>query len=185
MPLLGEHQLINAGVAIGMIEALRYYQIYIPSEAIYEGFKKIFWPGRLERIGEKPKIILDGAQNRASAKALKRAVKKYFNYDKLILVLGISKDKDIEGICEELSEIADEIILTKANNPRAEEPDLIKSEIRNSKSEIYLTKNVEEGIKLAKEMARDADLILITGSLFVVGEARRFFYPEFSQTKAP
>ncbi|MCM8793938.1 MAG: bifunctional folylpolyglutamate synthase/dihydrofolate synthase [Candidatus Omnitrophica bacterium] len=175
MPLIGEHQLINAGVALGIIEALRYYQVYIPSEAIYEGFKKVFWPGRLEKINESPLIILDGAQNRASAHALKEAVKKYFKYKRLILVLGISKDKYIKGICEELAEIANEIILTKANNPRAEEPNFIKSEIRNPKSEIYLTKNVKEAISLAKDKAEEEDLILVTGSLFLVGEARKLF----------
>ena len=176
MPLLGTHQLINASVALGMVEALRKYQIYISSPAVREGFRKVFWPGRLEILQERPLIILDGAQNRESAYALKEAVKKYFSYEKLILVLGISKDKDIKGICEELLEIADEIILTKANNPRAEEPKNIQNQISKIKyqNNVFLTKNVEEAISLAKEKARVSDLILITGSLFLVGEARDY-----------
>lgn len=175
MSLLGEHQLINASVALGIIESLRHYQIYIPYEAIREGFKKVHWPGRLEIVSERPIILLDGAQNRASANVLKKAVKKYFRYEKLILILGISKDKDIKGICEELAEISDVIILTKVNNPRAEEPERIKSEIQNPKSEIYLEESVEKAIVLAREKANREDLILITGSLFLVGEAKEFF----------
>jgi dihydrofolate synthase/folylpolyglutamate synthase len=174
MPLVGEHQLINASVALGIIEALRNYDIYISPEAIRQGFKKVYWPGRLEKIAENPLITLDGAQNKASARALKEAVRKYFQYKRLILVLGISNDKDIKGICEELSSIADEIILTKANNPRAEEPEQIgcRLQVTGYKQNITLTKNVKGAMSLAREKAKDQDLILITGSLFLVGEIR-------------
>ncbi|MCM8784332.1 MAG: bifunctional folylpolyglutamate synthase/dihydrofolate synthase [Candidatus Omnitrophica bacterium] len=187
MPLLGQHQLINASVALGIIESLRRYEIYTPLEAVRDGFKHVFWPGRMEMVGDKPLIVLDGAQNRASAYALKKAIRKYFFYKRLILVIGVSKDKDIKGIFEELTEIADEIVLTKANNPRAEEPENIKSKIplqelstlqnstasRDLRPEVYLTNNVIEAVDLAKEKASSEDLVLVTGSLFVVGEARK------------
>jgi len=175
MPLLGEHQLINAGVAIGIIEALRQYEIFISPEAIREGFKKVYWPGRLEKICDRPAVILDGAQNKASARVLKEAIRKYFQYDKLILVLGISNDKDIKGICQELVGVSDEIVLTKANNPRAAEPKEVGCMIQDSgyRINICLTRNVEEAISSAKEKAKEDDLILVAGSLFVVGEARK------------
>jgi len=169
MGLLGEHQLENAATAIGIIESLRTYDISIPSECIKEGIKDVNWPGRLEVLSKKPLTIVDGAQNKASAAALKKAIKTRFKFKRLILILGISKDKDIKGICEELTHISSSVILTKAQISRAEDPDRLKSYLRNK---IYLTDNISEAITLSKRIAKDGDLVLITGSLFVVGEAR-------------
>ena len=167
--LLGEHQWDNATLAIGMAEALE--NEHISSQAIRKGLMNARWPGRLEEAGKKPIIILDGAQNAASAGTLIRAIKKYFTYRKLILVLGISGDKDIRGICQVLGNIADRIILTKAQNPRAAECESIKKFIAKP---LEFTSQVKRAIVLAKHMAGYQDLILITGSLFVVAEARRF-----------
>ncbi len=89
------------------------------------------------------------------------------------MVLGVSKDKDIKGICDELSEISDKIILTKADNLRVAELEIIRSQISNSKSQILLTKNSKEAIEIAKSRAEKRDLILVTGSLFLVGELRK------------
>lgn len=166
--LFGDHQFMNAATALGLIESLRFYDIIIPDRAIRDGLKNVKWPGRLQVLRRNPFVVLDGAQNRASAHALREAVRKYFNYNKLILILGISKDKDIKGICEELEPISDEIILTKADIPRAEEPIILK---RHIKKKAGLTRGVKEALGMAEEIARPYDLILVTGSLFVVGEA--------------
>ncbi len=174
IPLIGGHQLVNAALAAGIIDILRNYEIYIAPEVVREGFRCVYWPGRLEKIGKRPLIVLDGAQNGASAHALKEAVKKHFKYARLILVLGISRDKDIPGIIEELVEIADEVILTKADSPRAAEPRDIRYQIENIKykNQIILTENTKEAVGLARKEAKEEDLILVTGSLFLVGEAR-------------
>ncbi|HAH19474.1 MAG: hypothetical protein A2Y00_10130 [Omnitrophica WOR_2 bacterium GWF2_43_52] len=166
--LLGEHQLDNASLAIGMAEALEDKRL--SPHVIKRGLMSASWPGRLEIAGRKPTIILDGAQNTASAFTLKEALKKYYTYQKLILVLGISSDKDIEGVCAMLEDIADKVILTKAWNPRAEEPESIKKYIGKP---LEVTSDVKKAIVLAKYLAGSKDLILITGSLFVVGEARK------------
>src|SRR3989338_2854424 len=166
--LLGEHQLDNASLAIGMAEALEDKRL--SPHAIKRGLMSASWPGRFEIAGRKPTIILDGAQNTASAFMLKEAIKKYYTYQKLILVLGISSDKDIEGVCAMLEDIADKVILTKAWNPRAEEPESIKKYIGKP---LEVTSDVKKAIVLAKFLAGSKDLILITGSLFVVGEARK------------
>ncbi|PIU41920.1 MAG: bifunctional folylpolyglutamate synthase/dihydrofolate synthase [Candidatus Omnitrophica bacterium CG07_land_8_20_14_0_80_42_15] len=168
--LLGEHQLINAATAIGIAEALRFHDIIIDSVRIKEGIKKARWPGRLEIMSENPYIILDGAQNGASARALKNAIKRTFKFNKLILILGISNDKDVAGICRELSEISDYVILTKANTPRAEDPTSIKRYINKDSQ---LTGSVTEAVAFGRKIAKKDGLVLITGSLFVVGEARK------------
>ncbi|MBU0709709.1 MAG: bifunctional folylpolyglutamate synthase/dihydrofolate synthase, partial [Candidatus Omnitrophica bacterium] len=101
--LLGKHQIVNATLAVGIIEALRFYGIILDAYSIRQGLYHTLWPGRCEVISREPFVVLDGAQNLASAKALKEAIRENFSaeggsasggrYKKLILVLGISKDK--------------------------------------------------------------------------------------------
>jgi dihydrofolate synthase/folylpolyglutamate synthase len=171
--LLGKHQFVNASVAIGIVEALRFYGIIVGVNSLREGLYNTIWPGRCEVILRNPLVVLDGAQNVASAAALKEAVGDNFKYKRLILVLGISSDKDIQGICNQLYDLADAVILTKTNNPRATKPEVLAGYFKGK--EIYLTNNVKEAIDLAKQKADSKDLILVTGSLFVVGEVRELF----------
>ena len=181
--LLGEHQLINATVAVGAIEALRFYNIKVDVDYIKEGLYNTIWPGRCEVISKNPTVVLDGAQNIASSKALKETIKENFStkgrsasggkYKRLILVLGISKDKDIKGICSQFYDLADTIILTRASNPRATPPENLAKYF--SDKDTYLTNSVKEAIELATKEVSPQDLILVTGSLFVVGEARELF----------
>lgn len=170
--LLGAHQVVNAATAVGILEALRLYGLTVPSEAVRDGIRGVRWAGRLEIVQRNPLIVLDGAQNRASANALAKAIKKIFEYKRLVLVLGVSKDKDIAGILKELLPLSDSIILTKSKvAERALEPSKIK-ELITSGLEAGLSSSVEEALDLARSKADKGDLILITGSLFIVGEAR-------------
>lgn len=168
--LLGEHQRINAAVALGVIEALSFHGINVPKEAIARGLSRTLWPGRCELVSESPAVVLDGAQNLASVRALKQAVKENFKYKKLILVLGISSDKDIPGICAELNDFSDQVILTRANTPRATDPKILAGYFRNKKT--YLSTSVKDAACCACRLADKQDLILVCGSLFVVGEYR-------------
>jgi dihydrofolate synthase/folylpolyglutamate synthase len=177
--LIGPHQMINASVAIGVAEALRLKGITIPADAIRDGIENARWEGRLEIINRRPLIVLDGAQNRESAKALVSAIKKIFKYKKLILVFGVSKDKDVRGVLEEMLPICDSIVLTKSNVlHRASEPAKIKEEILNMKhgiKDMILTYDTEEALARALSMANPEDLVLITGSLFIVGEVKEHY----------
>ena len=168
--LLGKHQLVNATLAVGVIEALRFYDIIVDVQSIRDGLYNTLWPGRCEVISWHPFVVLDGAQNVASMRALKETIKENFQYKRLILILGISSDKDIKGICQELYDLADEIILTKANNPRATAPEAL-AKYFNGK-EVHRTANVKEARELAYCLSQKEDLILVCGSLFVVGEFR-------------
>ena len=166
---MGEHQAANAALAVGLVEGLSFYGINLKAAAIRRGLSRAVWPGRCEVIQKNPLIILDGAQNVASAQVLKKAVEDNFKYRKLILVLGISSDKDIRGICQELGSLADEIILTRAETPRATAPVELAGYF---KRKLHLTQSVKEAKLLAGSLAGKKDLILVTGSLFVVGEFR-------------
>ncbi len=169
LQLLGEHQIENAALAIGAVEGLGAYHFYISARAIRQGLAQSIWPGRCEVLSKKPYLVLDGAQNLASAQILKKALQDNFNYKKLILVLGISLDKDIFGICKVLEGLADKVILTQAKTKRAAP---VAKIAKCFKTQPYLTHNIKAAQILARTLAKEDDLILVTGSLFVVGEYR-------------
>ncbi|MDD5005019.1 MAG: bifunctional folylpolyglutamate synthase/dihydrofolate synthase [Candidatus Omnitrophica bacterium] len=168
--LLGKHQIANASLAICAIEALRYQGIDIKEDAIKNGLKNCLWPARFEVISKKPTIIIDGAQNGASVKALSKALKEKFPGRKIWAIFGIAKDKELKDTSCEVEKITRNIILTKADNTRAAEPkDLLKYFKTNSQ---ILTKNSKEALKVAKAKANKNDVILVTGSLYLCGETR-------------
>ncbi|MBN1870355.1 MAG: bifunctional folylpolyglutamate synthase/dihydrofolate synthase [Candidatus Omnitrophica bacterium] len=158
LPLIGKHQRENAATSICAIECLQSAGYKISAEAIRTGCENIFWPGRLEVAGRDPVVLLDGAHNPASAKVLSETVREIFGGKKIILVLGVSKDKNKDAIYEELRNISREIILTKANHPRA--------------AALDGAVDVAAALKRAKRAASSSDIILVTGSIFVVSEAR-------------
>jgi len=171
--LLGRHQIINAAVAIGCVEALRCRGVKVAPEALRKGLKKTRWPGRLQVISHRPLLVLDAAHNRASASALKEAIGESFKFGRLILVFGVCRDKDVRGILRELLPLASKIIFTKTQNPRAMAPETIKTFIKTNERPVSLTDNVTEAVKTARREARRQDLILVCGSLYLLGEALR------------
>lgn len=173
MALLGSHQVVNAATAIGVVEELVRQGVAIPGTAVRRGVAAARWEGRLEIAGRKPYIVLDGAQNRASAKALAEAVRRIFAYRRLILILGVSKDKDAAGIVDELVPIADAVVLTRSSMAlRALDPAKLGALVGAGK-ETVVTERVGDALEKARAMAGTEDLILVTGSLFVVGDALR------------
>ena len=182
--LLGRHQVVNSATAVGVIEALRFSGITIPIEAVRRGIESARWPGRLEIVGRSPLVVLDGAHNPASSGVLADSIRRIFKYKKLILILGASKDKDIKGMLDELLPISDSVILTKSKIvARALEPVRIRELIgqnlmgikRGGRKGVFLTSGIQEAVSKAKNMAKPEDLILVTGSLFLVGEAREIY----------
>ena len=169
--MLGAHQLINASLALAACEALSLFDVKIKSDCFERGIANSFWPGRLEIVATKPFIILDGAHNRDSAGRLVNFLEKEFKNYKKRLVFGASEDKDIKGIIEQIDPIADQIILTRSVNPRAADPATALEPLFR-KNKPVLTNSVEEALSvLNRDMSTD-DVAVVTGSLFVVGEAR-------------
>jgi dihydrofolate synthase/folylpolyglutamate synthase len=167
--LLGEYQLANIAAAIGAAELLKDRGFQIFPESVRDGVRNIDWPGRLELVSSGPYVVLDAAMNKSSMTAMLKAVREYFRYGKLIVVMGVSKDKDQRGIFDALNVLPDHIILTKADLPRAEEPERLA---RYSEKQPILTQNTTEAYGRAKSLAGKDDLILITGSIYVLGELR-------------
>jgi len=178
--LLGRHQVINAALAVTAVLAVRrFHRVRLALDAIKKGLYNTVWPGRFEIISKNPLVVIDGAQNVASAQVLKETIIENFPGRRLILVLGVSQDKDISGICNTLIPLSDEVILTQADNPRAADVDVIGQIVSSQplidNNRINKARRVKEAIELSVKKAKDGDLILITGSLFLVGEVRDLF----------
>lgn len=166
--LLGIHQLSNAATAVAAAEELRLRGFRISPASVRKGLESAVWPARCEIIGRHPLTVIDGCQNRASALALRRVVKEAFRFNRLILVFGMSCDKDLKGTASALSPIADTVVLTKAAHPRA--CDTLRLAPFFKKGTVIYTRSVSEARREALRVARDKDLILVCGSLFVVSE---------------
>lgn len=174
LPLLGRHQLDNAATAVGMAKSVEKKTRFAVSDiAVERGLLDVRWPGRLEVASDSPRIVLDGAQNPESARRLVEALARHFRYEKLFLILGVSSDKDAEGILKELWPLAEKAILTAARSPRARAPREVAAILSDLGGSADLTESVKEALTQALEIAGPNDLILVTGSLYVVGEARR------------
>jgi dihydrofolate synthase/folylpolyglutamate synthase len=163
-PLAGRHQIENAKAAILACKALK-----IPSHDIREGLQTVSWPGRLELVSRNPDFILDGAHNPAGASALASYIREFHAHRPVWLVYGAMRDKAVEEVAEPLFGLADRIIATAPNFPRALRPQAILELSVHGDSAIADT--VAEAIQLARQ-APPEGVVFFTGSLFVVGEAR-------------
>lgn len=172
--LKGRFQVNNAALAVMAVKALSAYKI--DDAKIKQGLISAFWPGRFEILESFPVVMVDGAQNPHSIGVLMDSIKNTFPDKKIVLVLGVSSDKDIVGICEIVKDYVKQIVLTQADSPRAASSITIEEDAQLTNTRI--TASVPEGIKVAKQLASENDLILITGSLFVVAEARQFLKKE-------
>ena len=170
--LRGGHQFQNASLAVAAVEMLKNTGFLIPPEALIDGLGKVSWPGRLETISQSPMIILDGAHNPAGAEMLSRAIKEELEFNRLYLVLGIMADKEVEGIISPLAPLAHEIILSRPKYERASNPSDLLPLTRRYNVNCTAFNDLREAIDYAKSRAGNEDLIIISGSLFTVGEAR-------------
>jgi len=173
IPLLGYHQIKNASTAIGAVESLSIKGLNISRKAIYEGLAKSSWPGRLEIMHRKPLILLDCAKDPEAVRSLKETLLNDFAFSKMIAIISISSDKDISSMIRYFSEVVDYFLITAHKvMGRAAEPSIIAREVEKYSIPYGLAIDVKDAIQKALSLAEDDDLICITGSVFLVGEAR-------------
>lgn len=166
LKLKGDFQLVNASLAIEAIKVLnQYHNLKINKKIIKKGLLKTAWPGRLEFISKN--VLVDCAHNLDAIKALKKELKGIKkDYKKLYLIIGILKDKDYKNMLKELTPLAQKVILVKARIPRALEPETLAKQIKNP----IIIKNPKKALIYAKKIAKKNELIVVTGSIYVVGE---------------
>jgi dihydrofolate synthase/folylpolyglutamate synthase len=170
--LLGQHQHDNATLAVAGLYTVR-ARFDVPQAAILTGLRDVEWPGRLQVLGHAPTVVVDGAHNAASADVLGRALREVFVFERLILVVGLSEGKDARGVLEALAPDASEVLLTRSRHERSAAPSTLEPLVRS----IAPTARVERledpmaALDTALARAQPSDLVLVTGSLFLVGEA--------------
>jgi dihydrofolate synthase/folylpolyglutamate synthase len=177
LPLLGAHQAENAATAVAAGDALG-SQGWSPDqrqEAIVRGLEAVRWPGRIEVLSEEPLVVADGAHNADSGRRLREALGEYFGAERVLFIVGAGSDKDIGGLAEELSPIAERVIAARAAHPRAMEPERIAEAFRKAGVPTEDVDTVPAAIERALAASGGHRLICLAGSLFVAAEGRRYF----------
>lgn len=174
IPLAGEHQVANCITALETIFCLQQKGFSITQEQIVQGIANTFFPGRMERVCEDPIIILDGAHNPDGIQALCRWMEQMQN-KRIILVLGMLKDKDYKAALQSLSRHVDTLITVTPQNGRALTAKDLAEVAKGAFSKIETVANAEQAITLAKKLAEKDDIIVISGSLYLVSQFRQLF----------
>lgn len=171
--LLGLHQLDNAVLAIAGVEILRErgYNITLPQ--LREGLRNTSWPGRFEKVSTRPYIILDGAHNLEAVKKLKEALRYYFPRRGIVLVLGIMADKNWPLMVRTLAPLARLVITGQVSGERACPSEKLGQEALRFTKEVIMSSSIREALATALDRASEEEVICVTGSLYVVGEAKQ------------
>ncbi len=176
VPLHGMHQAINCGLALAMLDKLKSIGYKIDNEKATEGLSKVSLAGRMEMICYDPRIMIDAAHNAASIHALVNAIGQNIPYDSMVVIFGCNSDKDVRGMLQELQFGADKVIFTRSNSAKAMSPDElaeIYTEICGKMCQTAVS--LGPALQLAKSAVSKEDLICITGSFYLIGQAKAHF----------
>lgn len=175
VPLLGEHQAFNCGVALAMFDALRERGHTLTVQNAIDGLGRVHVQGRLETLRSvPPRVIIDAAHNAASVRALMRAIGQNITYDSMVVIFGCMVDKDIDGMLAQLQLGADKVIFTPIASPRsADAKELLSRFVEKSQKMAQLAGSLEQAYQIAQHCVTREDLICITGSVYLVGEAKK------------
>jgi dihydrofolate synthase / folylpolyglutamate synthase len=167
----GRFQDVNAACALAAAEVFGASRGRVPESALRQGIEAAVWPGRMEFVSDRPRLLLDGAHNPAAVTALLESL-SLIPRQRLILVIGVMQDKDVAGILRPLLYLAEEVVTVAPALERSMPATELAALCRSMGKAARPAGTVSEGLALAGELAREDDLILVTGSLFTVGEAR-------------
>jgi dihydrofolate synthase / folylpolyglutamate synthase len=198
IPLLGHHQLVNATAAVAILAELNEQGVAISDEALRTGLATARWPGRFEVLNRQPVLVVDSAHNADSARRLRTALIDWFPRPpgkRLALIFGASADKDIAGMLSTFltpdpagaGEQVDKVIVTKSGHPRSAEPAGLAEQVRshNATCPVSVQDTLEAALAEALAWARPDDLICVTGSIFVVAQARLAWSRRHPEAFAP
>jgi dihydrofolate synthase / folylpolyglutamate synthase len=166
--LQGDHQLFNGAIVLCAAELLSQRGAALQPEKMEEALSSAQWPGRLEIAASDPVVLLDGAHNPHGARSLAAFLETHYRDKRKILVFGAMKDKNWKEMLHLLSPLVDEIILTKPDMERAANPKLLAAAAPAG----IVRDNLRSALATAKEHAKKEDIIIVSGSLFIIGEAK-------------
>ena len=174
LPLLGEHQINNLLVALKAFKVICIIEnISFDIDEIKASLLKVKWKGRLEVMNMKPLIVIDGAHNIQGITALNQNIKKYFKFNNLYLLLGILADKEIEKMVRIITPKAKKVFALTPHNDRAKLAEELKKVVLKYNSNCIAVEDYKEALKIAINEAKEDDLILISGSLYMIGDIRK------------
>ncbi|MEK6674673.1 MAG: folylpolyglutamate synthase/dihydrofolate synthase family protein [Planctomycetota bacterium] len=176
VPLFGEHQAQNCGLALTMLDTLKTRGYEINDQQAMNGLTNVKLLGRMQMISESPRILVDGAHNAASIDALMRAIGQHITSDSMVVIFGCNKDKDIPGMIKRIQLGADKIIFTTAGLNRSADPAELAAEyMERSGKTAQVAKTLDDAMRIALSAVTREDLICITGSFYLVAQAIRKF----------
>ena len=168
--LAGDHQIENACLALSGIELLRTRGFDLPEEKALEGLERAIWPGRLEWLDDQ--LLIDGAHNPHGAKALYAYAKKHLEGRRIVPVIGMMKDKDVESCVSLYADLAKEAVATQVDYPRAMPHEELRELLRSKGVNAVSESTIPAAVERAKKIAGKDGIVLVCGSLYVVGEVR-------------
>lgn len=176
VPLPGEHQALNCALALATVDALKGAGFNVPESQLHEGLAKTKLPGRMELVWDRPRILVDGAHNAAALSALMRCVGAHVPYDSMVCIFGCCEDKDISAMLDKVALGGDKIIFTRAkSNPRAADPDELQRRfVEKSGKMSQVARTLPEALDLASRAVGRDDLIVVTGSFYLVGDCKKY-----------
>jgi dihydrofolate synthase/folylpolyglutamate synthase len=176
-PLVGRHQLRNVALAIAAAVELNAFGFRVRPQDVARGVRGTEWLGRFQVIPTKdgrPEMVLDVAHNPAGAWALRAALSQHYEGRRMVLVFGAMRDKSIGEMAEVLFPIAEQVIATRADNPRAASPEEIREAASRVSAEVMCVANVREAVEKAHASAGKEGVVVVTGSIYLVGEVLGF-----------
>ena len=181
IPLLGVHQVLNASCAVGAVEQLNDQRI--TERNIRDGLKTVVWPGRFEIMERHPLVILDGAKDAKAIQRLTETVKTYLPGLDLFTVISTSSDKDFDAMVRSLADVTGRFIITEHRvKSRTATAEQIEEAVKKTGIPYEIIIPVHNAIDAAKSYALEDDAVLVAGSVFLVGEAREYWYPPHSRS---
>lgn len=173
LSLLGNYQLLNCSLALKTIEVLENIEkINIPVSHKKAALKNVKWPGRLEVMNLSPLVVIDGAHNIDGITKLSESIKSYFKYERLILIIGILVDKQVENMINVICPMADRIIAVAPHNDRAESSQNLRCKIAGVNKNVSAVESYDEAFSEAMNYSTSKDMISICGSLYMIGDMR-------------
>jgi dihydrofolate synthase/folylpolyglutamate synthase len=172
--LLGRHQAVNAATAVAAVELLINHAIPVGANAIRRGLAAVRWPARVELIGTAPYTIIDVGHNPASMAALRDTLQELLGGRRLILVFGMLATKDYRTVAAMIAPLADAVVTTTPDNPHALPAEELAAEVRRYTARVTAVPDRYLAVERGRAIAGPEDVLLITGSFYLVGEAREW-----------
>ena len=181
LPLLGEHQILNLAVALKALEVIKDKAPKLNRESIVKSLATVRWNGRLEIMSNSPYVVIDGAHNIQGITQLNKNINKYFEYKDMYLILGILADKDVEDMVKVITPKAKKVFTVTPNSMRAETAEELLEEVKKYNESCEAYNDYKNAFEDALKLCKKDDLLLISGSLYMIGEMRGIIKKYFSK----